>query len=228
MVRRAARVGLDVWCFQQFLTVFSYCSSELSRVARAPVVVLGATNRPHDLDPAFLRRMPVQVRTVMPDVAAREAILRAQLRSEKVDPALDLGALAVAVGEVSGSDIREVVRVAKQHRAKKLLGSLKETLATAADSEVDDTKSDKAQPVAPADLVVRPLTLENFQYALHKRKTASEHSRFHVGLTPQSHVAVCFLLLCAASETNAFGSRQTQEEAANRYVLHNLCPFQFC
>jgi SpoVK/Ycf46/Vps4 family AAA+-type ATPase len=194
-------------------------------VARAPVVVLGATNRPHDLDPAFLRRMPVQVRTVMPDVAAREAILRAQLRSEKVDPALDLGALAVAVGEVSGSDIREVVRVAKQHRAKKLLGSLKETLATPADSEVDDKKSDKT-PAAPADLVVRPLTLENFQYALHKRKTASEHSRFHFRLTPQSHVAVCFLLLCAASETNAFGSRQTQEEAANRYVLHRLCPFQ--
>jgi SpoVK/Ycf46/Vps4 family AAA+-type ATPase len=160
-------------------------------VARAPVVVLGATNRPHDLDPAFLRRMPVQVRTVMPDVAAREAILRAQLRSEKVDPALDLGALAVAVGEVSGSDIREVVRVAKQHRAKKLLGSLKETLATAADSEVDDKKSDKT-PAVPADLVVRPLTLENFQYALHKRKTASEHSRFRFRLTPQSHVAVCF------------------------------------
>jgi SpoVK/Ycf46/Vps4 family AAA+-type ATPase len=227
MVRRAARVGLDVWCFQQYLTVFSYCFSELSRVARAPVVVLGATNRPHDLDPAFLRRMPVQVRTVMPDVAAREAILRAQLRSEKVDPALDLGALAVAVGEVSGSDIREVVRVAKQHRAKKLLGSLKETLATPADSEVDDKKSDKT-PAAPADLVVRPLTLENFQYALHKRKTASEHSRFHSRLTPQSHVAVYFLLLCAASETNAFGSRQTQEEAANRYVLPHLCPFQFC
>jgi SpoVK/Ycf46/Vps4 family AAA+-type ATPase len=32
----------------------------------APVVLLGATNRPQDLDKAFLRRMPVQIMTPMP------------------------------------------------------------------------------------------------------------------------------------------------------------------
>src|SRR5690606_32811638 len=30
----------------------------------APVVILGATNRPDDIDPAFRRRMPLSVRTM--------------------------------------------------------------------------------------------------------------------------------------------------------------------
>ena len=43
----------------------------LSSSSAAPVVVLGATNRPMDLDKAFLRRMPVSIKMVPPDLAGR-------------------------------------------------------------------------------------------------------------------------------------------------------------
>ena len=39
----------------------------LSSTSEAPVVVLGATNRPMDLDKAFLRRMPVSIKLAPPD-----------------------------------------------------------------------------------------------------------------------------------------------------------------
>jgi len=86
--------------------------------AQGPVLLLGATNRPQDLDKAFLRRMPVQIQTPMPDTQARAAILRAQLQSQVLSPDVDLSVLAAAIPAFSGSDIRELVRLAMQQRAK--------------------------------------------------------------------------------------------------------------
>ena len=40
-----------------------------------PVLVLGATNRPMDIDPAFLRRMPLKIKTAEPDAANRKEII---------------------------------------------------------------------------------------------------------------------------------------------------------
>jgi SpoVK/Ycf46/Vps4 family AAA+-type ATPase len=47
-----------------------------SSESQGPVVLLGATNRPHDLDSAILRRMPVQVKMNMPGLEGRLDILQ--------------------------------------------------------------------------------------------------------------------------------------------------------
>jgi AAA+ superfamily predicted ATPase len=45
------------------------------------ILILGATNRIQDIDPAFLRRMPRQFPLSLPDVAQREKILALVSRS---------------------------------------------------------------------------------------------------------------------------------------------------
>jgi SpoVK/Ycf46/Vps4 family AAA+-type ATPase len=80
--------------------------------ARTRVIIMGATNRPQDIDAAILRRMPARFHVPMPDSHQRAAILRAILVDELYDaPALDAIAADTCAG-MSGSDLREVCRMA--------------------------------------------------------------------------------------------------------------------
>jgi ATPase family AAA domain-containing protein 1 len=83
-----------------------------------PVVILGATNRPSDIDPAFLRRMPVQIQTKDPNTEDRLQILKAMLRTEKLAEDIDLLTIANQTPGCTGSDLREIVRVAILQRTK--------------------------------------------------------------------------------------------------------------
>lgn len=142
----------------------------------APVVVLGATNRPTDLDQAFLRRMPVQIQTFMPDGAARAAILRAQLKNDALDADVDLSELAAATDNFSGSDIRELIRVAKQQRAKGLMLSAKEGAAMTSDAPVGAvaSSSSSGSSKGAASSRGRALNRDNFIYALNKVASSCE------------------------------------------------------
>lgn len=57
----------------------------LKSIKTAPVVVLGATNRPESIDKAILRRMPLMVRTPMPDANGRRDIIRKMLTLERLE-----------------------------------------------------------------------------------------------------------------------------------------------
>ncbi|KAG9345996.1 hypothetical protein JZ751_007811 [Albula glossodonta] len=65
------------------------------------VIIMGATNRPQDLDSAILRRMPTR---------QREAILKLILENENVDSIVDLCEVAKETDGFSGSDLREMCR----------------------------------------------------------------------------------------------------------------------
>ena len=56
----------------EFMTLWDGLVSE--NVSR--IIVLGATNRPNDLDKAILRRMPKRFSIRLPDAAQREKILK--------------------------------------------------------------------------------------------------------------------------------------------------------
>jgi SpoVK/Ycf46/Vps4 family AAA+-type ATPase len=74
------------------------------------VVVLGATNRRQDIDEAFMRRMPLQIKLDLPNSAQRAEILRVLLSDVQVDVSLSCVRLANKMDRFSGSDIREVCR----------------------------------------------------------------------------------------------------------------------
>jgi cell division protease FtsH len=80
----------------------------------AGVVVLGATNRPEVLDPALLRpgRFDRQVTIPLPNVTERAAILAVHCRDKKLDPDVDLNAIARGTPGFSGADLANLANEA--------------------------------------------------------------------------------------------------------------------
>lgn len=72
------------------------------------ILILGATNRPFDLDDAILRRMPRRILVDLPTEEDRLAILKLLLADEVLDPAVDLASLAKRTNLYSGSDLKNV------------------------------------------------------------------------------------------------------------------------
>lgn len=84
------------------------------------VMVIAATNRVGDIDPALLRpgRFDHIVEVGLPDAAAREAILSVHLVNRPTDP-LDLHAVAVATDGMSGADLAQAVDRAAYSAARR-------------------------------------------------------------------------------------------------------------
>jgi len=76
------------------------------------ILVMGATNRPFDVDAAFLRRMPRRVFVGLPDYDARVSVLEGMLRQVPLDSNFDIHQVASNTRGYSPSDIREVLQAA--------------------------------------------------------------------------------------------------------------------
>merc|ERR1712051_321966 len=78
--------------------------------AKKSVFIIGATNRPDIIDTALMRpgRLDQLIYIPMPDLAARESILKAVLRKSPVSSAVDLGHLARSTDKFTGADLTEI------------------------------------------------------------------------------------------------------------------------
>ncbi|SDA01400.1 BZ3500_MvSof-1268-A1-R1_Chr10-1g02628 [Microbotryum saponariae] len=74
------------------------------------ILVLGATNRPNDIDAAILRRMPKRFSIKLPDFQQRRNILTLMLRDIKLDPSFSMDSLVRRTDGLSGSDLKEACR----------------------------------------------------------------------------------------------------------------------
>ena len=83
--------------------------------ANEGVFVLGATNRPWDVDSTLLHagRLDRTLFVSPPDAAAREALLSLHLQGRSVDP-IDLNAVARATDGFSGADLAHLCEVAAE------------------------------------------------------------------------------------------------------------------
>ncbi|KAH6801337.1 P-loop containing nucleoside triphosphate hydrolases superfamily protein, partial [Perilla frutescens var. hirtella] len=72
------------------------------------ILVLGATNRPFDLDDAVLRRMPKRIYVGLPDVENRSKILKVLLNKDNLASRFSFEQLAEATQGYSGSDLKNV------------------------------------------------------------------------------------------------------------------------
>jgi cell division protease FtsH len=78
------------------------------------IVVLAATNRPEVLDPALLRpgRFDRQITIPLPNLKERAAILAVHCRGKRLDPSVDLDAVARGTPGFSGADLANLVNEA--------------------------------------------------------------------------------------------------------------------
>src|SRR5687767_596380 len=82
--------------------------------AREQVIVMGASNRLQDLDPALLRpgRFDRQVLVSPPDLAGREAILLVHTRGKPLSDGVDLQVIARQTAGLTGADLANLANEA--------------------------------------------------------------------------------------------------------------------
>ncbi|CAG8444031.1 4279_t:CDS:2 [Ambispora gerdemannii] len=119
------------------------------------VLIMGATNRPFDLDDAILRRMPRRILVDLPNEKDREQILTLHLRDEKLDPSVSLSHLAKITNLYSGSDLKNLCISAA-------LAAVRED----AEKEVANAKSDSQNQEKKEAPPIRILKEHHFQLAL--------------------------------------------------------------
>ncbi|KAJ7162907.1 P-loop containing nucleoside triphosphate hydrolase protein [Mycena filopes] len=89
----------------EFMTQWDGLLSSTDRI-----LVLGATNRPNDIDSAILRRMPKRYAVPLPNLEQRLNILTLILQDTRLAPGFPLSELADLCSGQSGSDLREMCR----------------------------------------------------------------------------------------------------------------------
>ncbi|CAF4878261.1 unnamed protein product [Pieris macdunnoughi] len=128
------------------------------------VIIMGATNRPQDLDKAIQRRMPATFHVPMPNEFQRERILQLILHKEPVAPDIEYKKLAASSEGFSGSDLHEVCRQAAVYRvrdyAREEMAREKESQDSRNSTESDDEYTD----------AMRPITMEDLRHSLAKLK----------------------------------------------------------
>ncbi|CAE7168469.1 unnamed protein product [Rhizoctonia solani] len=105
------------------VTEFMQEMDGLRSSASSNVVVIGATNRPFDLDDAVLRRLPRRLLIDLPGLEEREAILRIMLKEEDLAADVDVPTLAKRTDGFSGSDLKNLVVAAALDAVKEKVGS---------------------------------------------------------------------------------------------------------
>lgn len=152
------------------------------------VIVLGATNRPYDVDSAILRRLPRTFEVGLPDEQSRlqilEVILKKHPLSENAKRLLPF--VAKRTVGYSGSDLKELCRCAAME-------PIREIMKNASKDAVNNTKQEASpQPLEnnlqenkgtqlgpPKGMKIRPISERDFLNALERvRKTGDAAKEF--------------------------------------------------
>ncbi|XP_076183671.1 outer mitochondrial transmembrane helix translocase [Ptiloglossa arizonensis] len=127
------------------------------------VIIMGATNRPQDLDRAILRRMPATFHIGLPNELQRMQVLDLILENEPTDEDVDTLKLAKMLEGFSGSDLQELCRNASVYRVRDYLRTHERDTNIRTNNE---TYYD----------AVRPITMLDLYTSFKKMKTSKLHT----------------------------------------------------
>ncbi|XP_070808687.1 outer mitochondrial transmembrane helix translocase-like [Pituophis catenifer annectens] len=131
----------------------------LQTASDCQVMVLGATNRPQDVDPAILRRMPTTFHIALPSQRQRQDILKLILAGENMSNAVSLKELAEKTRGYSGSDLWELCRDAATYRVrdyvrKQQMRQIAYLLHRRGSAEETDLEENPLRPLTQLDLLL--------------------------------------------------------------------------
>ncbi|KAI0511827.1 hypothetical protein KFK09_012459 [Dendrobium nobile] len=132
------------------------------------VIVLGATNRPFDLDEAVIRRLPRRLMVNLPDASNRDKILRVILAKEELETDVDFEAIANITDGYSGSDLKNLCVTAAHRPIREILEKEKKEKSQA-------LEEGKPLPPLCSWVDIRPLKMDDLKYA-HEQVCASVSS----------------------------------------------------
>lgn len=119
------------------------------------VTVIAATNRPFDIDAAFLRRMPRSFLFPLPDTRERLVLLTHMLRDYRLSSDVTLSQLADMTKDYSGSDLKEFCSFAAMIQMRKMIKEhsknnynkiMKEGKGGEKEQESEERKEEKDEP----------------------------------------------------------------------------------
>ncbi|ODO05174.1 ATPase [Cryptococcus wingfieldii CBS 7118] len=122
----------------------------LTTTSNVRVMVMGATNRPNEIDAAILRRMPKRFAVKLPSYEQRAKILNLMLAHTKLSPDFSVDELARRSDGLSGSDLRETCRNAAMVPVRELM------------REKGKAGMAGLEQARKEGFKVRPLTMEDF------------------------------------------------------------------
>lgn len=148
----------------EFLTLWDGVSTSY----HSRVLVLGATNKPHHIDPAILRRMPRTFEVPLPDATGRLSILELTFREEVMEDSARqyLKELALSTEGYSGSDLKELCKAAA-------MVPVQERTAEFSRRRVMGEAPNQVQDDEP----IRPISLRDLQIGKAKVQKSGEAAR---------------------------------------------------
>lgn len=152
--------------------------------AKKNVFVIGATNRPDQIDPALLRpgRLDQLIYVPLPDEVARMSILEAQLRNTPLEPDMDLGEIAKITSGFTGADLSYIVQRAAKFAIKdsieaQIKASKKREVSDAVKQEGDIEMTDKSKSEEEEEEDPVPyITRSHFEEAMKTAKRSVSDS----------------------------------------------------
>jgi transitional endoplasmic reticulum ATPase len=137
--------------------------------AKKNVFIIGATNRPDQIDPALLRpgRLDQLIYIPLPDEKSRLSILNAALRKSPVAEDVDLGYLAKDTHGFSGADLTEICqRAAKLAIRESIEADIRKARERQEKEDAaDDAKMEEDDEEDPVSVITREHFEEAMKYA---------------------------------------------------------------
>lgn len=145
------------------------------------VIVIGATNRPFDVDAAFLRRMPRSFFVGLPNFSSRCEILRCILRKVPLTSDFDVELIARETEGYSGSDLKELLRTAALIPLRECRLSLTQQLQQRkkqqSPQKLDEIQVPPLRPLRTNDVLIAKESVQPTQWSNHYRNALVEYAQ---------------------------------------------------